>query len=548
MSSSQSPQNSNADSSSSAKPFSLSLGGNSTKAPANGQPKKTSFNIQGAARSTDSPSRTLARRPHHLHDDEESDEEAAPTHEAVTGFDTLTGTAIPANKVEEKRELVIPVAGNNNWRDRPGVNLRKPKGKNLLPKEVQAIQEAQKRGEVAGDNVETERPSMAYGLSFAQPASQDSAQAADNDRPMKDVTEPAATPAAEVEPKPLTQDEIALQALIRETKGEPERRSDLVIESVNRDDDDRAGGRYDETSSFRADVAARPESASLDQYNAIPVEEFGAALLRGMGWKEGQAVGRGKYGGSANQDNKPRVPERRPGFLGIGAKDVSGGKGAEAELGAWGKAAMRKGSRKGGKEGESNPEGVYMPIMMRNKQTGEFITEEELAAQRKDAKKRGDDDEWKQRRDRNLEKSGRDRDRDRDSRRRDYDDDETDRYDRRRTGSSRRDRSLSSSDRHSRRRRYEDEDSDSRDDRYYRDRDRDRDRDYRRDRDRNGDRERERDRDRDRDRDRSRRYRDDDRHSSSRHSSSHTSSRHRDRDRERDSDRDSRRRRRDDDR
>ncbi|RDH34119.1 DExH-box splicing factor binding site-domain-containing protein [Aspergillus welwitschiae] len=406
MSSSQSPQNSNADSSSSAKPFSLSLGGNSTKAPANGQPKKTSFNIQGAARSTDSPSRTLARRPHHLHDDEESDEEAAPTHEAVTGFDTLTGTAIPANKVEEKRELVIPVAGNNNWRDRPGVNLRKPKGKNLLPKEVQAIQEAQKRGEVAGDNVETERPSMAYGLSFAQPASQDSAQAADNDRPMKDVTEPAATPAAEVEPKPLTQDEIALQALIRETKGEPERRSDLVIESVNRDDDDRAGGRYDETSSFRADVAARPESASLDQYNAIPVEEFGAALLRGMGWKEGQAVGRGKYGGSANQDNKPRVPERRPGFLGIGAKDVSGGKGAEAELGAWGKAAMRKGSRKGGKEGESNPEGVYMPIMMRNKQTGEFITEEELAAQRKEAKKRGDDDEWKQRRDRNLEKSG----------------------------------------------------------------------------------------------------------------------------------------------
>ncbi|RAL05848.1 spliceosome ATPase-activating subunit SPP2 [Aspergillus ibericus CBS 121593] len=562
MSSSQPPQNGNADSQgkSAAKPFSLSLGGGNSTAtttttPVNGQPKKTAFNLQGPTRSTDSPNRTLARRPHHLHDDEDSDEEAPPVHEAVTGFDTLTGTAIPANKPAEKRELVIPVAGNNNWRDRPGVNLRKSKGKNLLPKEVQAIQEAQKRGEVAGENVETERPSMAYGLTFAQRDSEQVGVQPDNDRPMLDAPEPAAAAAAAAaaavaeERKPLTQDEIALQALIRETNGEPERRSDLVIESANRDDgDERAGGRYDETTSFRADIASRPESASLDQYNAIPVEEFGAALLRGMGWKEGQAVGRGKYGGaSGNQDNKPRIPERRPGFLGIGAKDASGGKGAEAELGAWGKAAMRKGSRKAGKEGESNTEGVYMPIMMRNTKTGEFITEEELAAQRKDVKKRGDDDDWKERRDRNLEKSGRDRDRDhrdRDSRRRDYDDDDSDRYDRRRTGSSRRDRSLSASDRHSRRRKYGDEDSDSRDDRYYRDRD------SRRDRDRNGngDRDRERDRDRDRDRDRSRRYRDDDRYSSSRHSSSHTSSRHRDRDRERDSDRDSHRRRRDDDR
>ncbi|PYH93744.1 hypothetical protein BO71DRAFT_399466 [Aspergillus ellipticus CBS 707.79] len=563
--SSQPPQNGNAapQAQSSAKPFSLSLGGGGgggTSTTPNRPPKKTSFNIQSSARSTDSPSRTtLTRRPHHhLHDDDESDtEEAAPVHEAVTGFDTLTGTAISANEANEKPELVIPVSGNNNWRNRPGVNLRKPKGKNLLPKEVQAMQEAQKRGEVPGENVDTERPSMAFGLTFAQPGAETEAVDKNNDQAMPD-SEPAAAAAAE-QRKPLTQDEIALQALIRDSKGETEGRTDLVIESVNRekeDDGDQPGGRYDESTSFRADVASRPESASLDQYNAIPVEEFGAALLRGMGWKEGEAVGRGKYGGAAGSqaNNKPRVPERRPGFLGIGAKDASGGKGAEAEFGAWGKAAMRKGSRRNGKEGDDNTEGVYMPIMMRNSKTGEFITEEELAIQRKEAKKRGDEDEWKERRDRNLEKSGRDKDRDRDSRRRDYDDDDSDRYERRsRTGSSKRDRSLSSGDRQSRRRRHGDDDSDSRDDRYYRDRDRDRDRDYRRNRDRNGDRngDRARERERDKDRDRSRRYRDDDRHSS-RHSSSHTSSRHRDRgrdsDRDRDRDRDSYRRRRDDDR
>ncbi|KAF7592882.1 hypothetical protein BBP40_012294 [Aspergillus hancockii] len=374
MSSSQAPRDERSRSSST-KPFSLSLGGSSAS---NGQDKKSSFNLQSSTRTSNPPSRTLARRPHHLHDDE-SDEEKAPVHEAVTEFDTLAGTAVSSDKKNEKQELVIPVASNNNWRDRAGINTWRPKGKNLLPKEVQAIQEAARRGETAGDNVEREGPSMSYGLSFAQQRSTE--QGETGDAPMED-----AEPVREEERKPLTQDEIALRALIGESKGEVEARSDLVIESRKADGEaDGPLARYDETTSFRADISSRPESATLDQYNAIPVEEFGAALLRGMGWKEGQAVGRGKYGSSGAVD-KPRVPERRPGFLGIGAKDVSGGKGAEMELGAWGKSAMRKGARKSGKEGETSTEGVYMPVMMQNKKTGEYITEEELAALQKEAK------------------------------------------------------------------------------------------------------------------------------------------------------------------
>ncbi|PYI34852.1 hypothetical protein BP00DRAFT_26088 [Aspergillus indologenus CBS 114.80] len=563
MSSSDPPQ-----SGSTPKPFSLSLG---NKGGLNGDnsgnpPKKpTTFNLKSTKPTDPATASTrslpLAARggrptPRPLHNDDDSDDEAsraaAPAHEEVTGFDTLTGSAISAADAAANQPLVIPVTSNNNWRDRPGTSRRgagppppppQQRGtKNLLPKEVQAIQEAQRRGEIAGATVETEGPSMAYGLSFAAAAKEPDQ---DGDRDMEDVG-PHKAADEEKTRTPMTQDEIALQALIRESKGETAEggRSDLVIEAAAAAAPDGGGGEFGETSSFRADIASRPESATLDQYNAIPVEEFGAALLRGMGWKDGQAVGKGKYGGaSAAQGNKARVPERRPGFLGIGAKDVSGGKGAEAELGAWGKAAMRKGSRKAGQEGGSNTEGVYMPVMMRNTKTGEFITEEELSTMKKEAKKQTDDDEWKARRDRNLERSSRrdrdDRDRpresDRDSRRRDYDED------RRKNGSSRRDRSRSSSDQHSRRRRYEDEGSDSRDDRYYRERDRDRDRDSRRDRDSD------RNRDRDRDRDRSHRSRDDDRYSS-RYSSSNTSSRHRDRDRDRDSDRDSHRRRRYDDR
>jgi len=91
-----------------------------------------------------------------------------------------------------------------------------------------------------------------------------------------------------------------------------------------------------EDDAFRNDVASRPDMASLEDYAAVPVEEFGAALLRGMGWKEGDVVGKRK-----EQISKARVVKIRPALLGIGAKEVPGGVGDE--FGAWGKAA------KGGK-------------------------------------------------------------------------------------------------------------------------------------------------------------------------------------------------------
>lgn len=492
------------------KSFSLSSKSNG------GPPKKAAFNFPSSrSHPNDNQKRALPRRPHQLGQDDDSDEdEQAPVYEEVSGFDTHTGGAIAADgqAVTEEGPLVIPVASKNNWRDRAGTNVKKGK-KNLLPKEVQAMQEAERNGQVAGGNVEVEGPSMAYGLSFAQKGEEPKGQI--DDQPMTD-----AKPEAEAteEKKPLTEDQIALQALIRESNGEVERRSDLVIDSSRREvEDDEEAPRYDETSSFRTDVASRPESATLDQYNAIPVEEFGAALLRGMGWKDGQSIGRGSYGSSEKEPKKPAVPARRPGFLGIGAKDSSGGKGAEAELGAWGKSAMRKASRKQGEEGSggSNTEGVYLPVMMRNKATGEHITEEELAEMKKKAAAQPDKNDWRERRDRNLEKSGRDRDRDREYRRRDYDDDRSDR----RNGSSRRDRSRSSGRHSSRRSRYDDDDDRRRDDR------RDRDKDRRRDRDDDKDYRRDRDRDRDR------RHRDD-RYSSSRPSSH--SSRHDRSDRDRD--------------
>lgn len=71
-----------------------------------------------------------------------------------------------------------------------------------------------------------------------------------------------------------------------------------------------------ETDAYREDVLTRPDSASLDDYARVPVDQFGAALLRGMGWKEGMAASKTRKGLV-----EPYLPPSRPALLGIGAKE-----------------------------------------------------------------------------------------------------------------------------------------------------------------------------------------------------------------------------------
>ena len=45
-------------------------------------------------------------------------------------------------------------------------------------------------------------------------------------------------------------------------------------------------GKDWESEAFKKDVAGLPDTASLEEYAAMPVEIFGEAMLRGMGWSE----------------------------------------------------------------------------------------------------------------------------------------------------------------------------------------------------------------------------------------------------------------------
>ena len=47
-----------------------------------------------------------------------------------------------------------------------------------------------------------------------------------------------------------------------------------------------------ELQAFKEDIEDLPNQASMDEYESMPIEDFGKAMLRGMGWEEGKAVGR----------------------------------------------------------------------------------------------------------------------------------------------------------------------------------------------------------------------------------------------------------------
>ena len=79
----------------------------------------------------------------------------------------------------------------------------------------------------------------------------------------------------------------------------------------------RTGGASNEDDDFRNEVQRLPEALGADseRYVSMPVEEFGKAMMRGMGWQEGKGVGR-----NAKEDVKVVEFLSRPDRLGLGAQ------------------------------------------------------------------------------------------------------------------------------------------------------------------------------------------------------------------------------------
>lgn len=68
---------------------------------------------------------------------------------------------------------------------------------------------------------------------------------------------------------------------------------------------------------FKEDMAVLPEIQGTDEYDEVPVEGFGAALLVGYGWKEGDPIGK-KYKGMGGVKVREHG-RRRCGTQGLGS-------------------------------------------------------------------------------------------------------------------------------------------------------------------------------------------------------------------------------------
>jgi hypothetical protein len=330
----------------------------------------------------------------------------------ISGWDAAEGGAVELNgkKEEKKGPWIIPALPNRDWRVE------------AMKKQKLARAGAQP-GQNGGVPEYTEGPKMAYGLTTFKKENHGSA----SPEPMDTAEDSKPQDDGLTEEQRL--EKRALDALIN---GKSADQTVIPLQS--------------EEDAFLRDFRDAPEA---------PIEGFGAALLRGMGWKGDDEAG------SDKKAAKPKEIKRRPALLGIGAKPESA---VGIELGEWGKDKKKVAMS-------------YNPVTLRNKHTGEKISEEELNARLEAQKlvqeekpsrssKYNDEDE-----DRRHEKRKEKKDRDR--RDDDYDSERTRNKDRR--SDRRRDNDDEYSDRERRReKKYREDDYDDSDRRREKKRDKDR--------------------------------------------------------------------------
>ncbi|PHH73588.1 hypothetical protein CDD80_3719 [Ophiocordyceps camponoti-rufipedis] len=228
----------------------------------------------------------LGKRPRaHAFADSDSEDERPVQHEAITGFG-VDGAETLRKPPPKKRDLVIACPPNRDWR----AELRAKRQRGPLPTSQRG--EGAVEREPADDDKDVQ-----WGLSVPSKREEK-----DDSSEKPPTTTPTLTTTTDNTPQPPpTADDEALDALLDR---KPHRPKTIPLS---------------EDAAYRRDVATAGAPSTLEDYEAMPVEDFGAALLRGMGW-----------------DGNPRGPKvkevrRRANRLGLGAKELN-----EAEdLGGW---------------------------------------------------------------------------------------------------------------------------------------------------------------------------------------------------------------------
>mmetsp|Transcript_50 Transcript_50/g.106 ORF Transcript_50/g.106 Transcript_50/m.106 type:complete len:373 (+) Transcript_50:143-1261(+) len=166
----------------------------------------------------------------------------------------------------------------------------------------------------------------------------------------------------------------------------------------------------DEKEKFRVDIQCRPEEPSIEDYTQVPVEKFGEAMLRGMGWAPGAPVGLSNPGVF-----EPVTFTKRDARLGLGAQTLTKAVSREKKI-----------SSSSSKKGEVSMKGEERHRKRKREEHEKRGVEEHASSRRKRTEKEERGREDRNRRDHRsrerLDRSDRDRGRDRDRGDRDRDD------------------------------------------------------------------------------------------------------------------------------
>ncbi|KOS19045.1 Pre-mRNA-splicing factor SPP2 [Escovopsis weberi] len=272
------------------------------------------------------PSSTLGKRPrpsHHRHalggasdsesEDDGDDDKHRERHERITGFG-VEGAETEGGRRQAKapKEYIIQRQANCSWKD---AIRAKGKGQARDPSHPKAGSD--REGDPREKDPVDEQKSLKWGLTIKERKPEAEEQATKTFESSKSSSSSSSKNRAEApreEEKPRTADEEAMDALL----GRMPQKKDLVIAQPSEDD------------AYRRDVEAAGAPSTLEDYEAMPVEEFGAALLRGMGWS-GENLG-------------PEVKQvrRRPNRLGLGAKELK----EDEDLGGWDQNGKKKQQRR----------------------------------------------------------------------------------------------------------------------------------------------------------------------------------------------------------
>ncbi|KAL2068630.1 hypothetical protein VTL71DRAFT_14967 [Oculimacula yallundae] len=384
---------------------------------------KPSASKPGLSKSkTGPPSSNLGKRPRATfqHDSESEDERGNGKplrHEAVSGFgdegaERVRDSRSGGDGSAGKGELVIKSLKNRDWR---GEMARKSGGegragrRDLLPAEERARRDAGEsggKGDARGgggangegseakkegvDVVNGDDGAITWGLTVRKRAKteDDGEPANEIEAQNADQTSSSNPPTGNIEEqpsKPQTADEEALASLLgaQTSASKPI----LTIPAAA------TAPPLSEQETYRLAVLSAPDPSSLEDYERIPVEEFGAALLRGMGWK-------GEKNANPNGKGKEGV-KRRQNLLGLGAKELDGAE----ELGAWVQKSdvKRLNPGGGGKGGFGGGGGERRP------KAGEYKREKERERERREERGGGSYRREKERERERERDGGRDR-------------------------------------------------------------------------------------------------------------------------------------------